>query len=429
METPPDANLGLVVVIPCHNEPDVLPLLESLARCHAAPCAVEVWWVVNHSRRASEAIQERNRETLQTLRQFMAAAASKDVDLPFRLGVIEAFDLPPKHAGVGLARKLGMDLAAERLRQVGCPEGIIVNLDADCEVSTNYFDALVSHFEAYPQTPGASLFYAHPLWGDLPEPHYVGITYYELFLRYYTHGLRFSGFPFGFQTVGSSMAVRANIYGKVGGMNRRKAGEDFYFLHKVIEQGNFSEINTLTVKPAARVSDRVPFGTGKAMADYFEDPEVLYQQYPLAAFEILRAFVECVPVLYAAEQADACAEVQALDPVLFAFLQAQGLNAKIAEIQQNTTQFESFQKRFFQWFNGFRVMKALHALRDAYGNAPLLEESLRLLNVLYPEVLAAYRKKHDVAAEVDPAQETFTATRLLDIYRQIDRSAGPFLLK
>ena len=74
-------------------------------------------------------------------------------------------------------------------------------------------------------------------------------------------------------------------------------------------------------------------------------------------------------------------------------------------------------------------MKALHALRDAYGNAPLLEESLRLLNVLYPEVLAAYRKKHDVAAEVDPAQETFTATRLLDIYRQIDRSAGPFLLK
>lgn len=401
------------MVIPCHHEPDVLTTLRSLAACDLpSPERVEVWWVVNHGESAAASIQTQNIRSAHDIQSF-----AQREDLPLRIGLITAFDLPPKHAGVGLARKIGMDLAAERLKQVGRPEGVIVNLDADCEVSADYFTAVQSHFQAYPKTPGASLFYAHPLSGDLPAAHYTGIAYYELFLRYYTHGLRFAGFPFGFQTVGSSMAVRAKAYQKVGGMNRRKAGEDFYFLHKVIDQGGFSEINNVTVIPAARVSDRVPFGTGKAMADFFEDPDHLYLQYPLQAFANLKAWVDCLPVLYPAEQATRCAEVQALDPVLLDFLRSQQVDEKVLEIQQNTTNFDSFQKRFFQWFNGFRAMKALHALRDAYGNAPLVPESQRLLLQRVP------------VAMQQAVRHAETAETLLKIYRQIDRSAGPFLLK
>lgn len=401
------------MVIPCHHEPDVGMTLRSLAACDLpSPERVEVWWVVNHGESAAESIQTQNVSSAHDIQSF-----AQREDLPLRMGLIRAFDLPPKHAGVGLARKIGMDLAAERLKQVGRPEGVIVNLDADCEVSTNYFTAVQNHFQAYPKTPGASLFYAHPLCGDLPPLHYTGITYYELFLRYYTHGLRFAGFPFGFQTVGSSMAVRAQAYQKVGGMNRRKAGEDFYFLHKVIDQGGFSEINDLTVVPAARVSDRVPFGTGKAMADFFEDADQLYLQYPLQAFADLKAWVDCLPALYHSEQATRCPEVQALDSVLLDFLRAQQVDEKVVEIQQNTTNFDSFQKRFFQWFNGFRAMKALHALRDAYGNAPLVSESQRLLLRRVPVAMQQVVRNAE------------TAEALLKIYRQIDRSAGPFLLK
>lgn len=46
-------------------------------------------------------------------------------------------------------------------------------------------------------------------------------------------------------------------------MNQRKAGEDFYFLHKFSILDQLGEINVEIVLPLARSSDRVPFGTGK----------------------------------------------------------------------------------------------------------------------------------------------------------------------
>jgi hypothetical protein len=46
-------------------------------------------------------------------------------------------------------------------------------------------------------------------------------------------------FSYAYHTVGSAMAVKAYQYVKVGGMNRRQAGEDFYFIQKLVHSGNF----------------------------------------------------------------------------------------------------------------------------------------------------------------------------------------------
>ena len=53
-------------------------------------------------------------------------------------------------------------------------------------------------------------------------------------------------------------------------MNRKKAGEDFYFLQKLFDAGHFSECNTTRVIPSPRPSDRVIFGTGPAIREYLE---------------------------------------------------------------------------------------------------------------------------------------------------------------
>ncbi len=406
---PPDSQLGLAVVLPCHNEPDVITTLASLSRCEPSACAVEVFLIINASETSAASIQTQNTRTLSSVEQWLEEQSRT---LPFVLHVIHEPALPAKHAGVGLARKIGMDLAASRLKSVGRPKAPIVNLDADCEVSPNYFCALETHFQQHPKTPGASLYYAHPLTGSFPDAHYEAIAYYELFLRYYTHGLTYAGFPFGFQTVGSAMAVRAHVYQKVGGMNRRKAGEDFYFLHKVIDQGHFTDIRTLTVMPSPRVSERVPFGTGKAIGDFMASAQHLYLQHPLDAFETLKAFTASVPDFYTATSETLPGLCDGLDPVLQSFLQQQKFASKLLEIQNNTTHFESFKKRFFQWFNGFRAMKALHALRDVYGEADVLEHSRRLLN-------SAYGKQVNKMSVVE----------LLEIYRGLDLSDAPRLLK
>lgn len=53
-------------------------------------------------------------------------------------------------------------------------------------------------------------------------------------------------------------------------MNQRKAGEDFYFLHKFSILDQLGEINVEIVLPLARSSDRVPFGTGKAISQIIQ---------------------------------------------------------------------------------------------------------------------------------------------------------------
>jgi len=100
--------------------------------------------------------------------------------------------------------------------------------------------------------------------------------------------LDFAGFPDSIYTIGSAFAVRAEAYVKQGGMNRRQAGEDFYFLNKLTKLGTVAEINDAFVFPSARVSDRVPFGTGAAMTKWMNEDEDLTKTYNFAAFQDLK---------------------------------------------------------------------------------------------------------------------------------------------
>ena len=119
-------------------------------------------------------------------------------------------------------------------------------------------------FRMNPDKDAASIYFEHDL-NDTVGIEKEHIIAYELHLRYLIHAQRFCGHPFAYHTVGSSMAVRRQAYMQQGGMNTRQAGEDFYFLQKFIETGKLFEIKSTVVYPQARISLRVPFGTGKAM--------------------------------------------------------------------------------------------------------------------------------------------------------------------
>src|ERR1044071_2107715 len=101
----------MVVVIPCFNEPDLIAALSSLWACERPSCAVEVIVVVNSSELAPADVLARNAETLRTGSQW--AAEHHHPLLAFHCLNFPA--LPGKKAGVGLARKIGMDEALARL--------------------------------------------------------------------------------------------------------------------------------------------------------------------------------------------------------------------------------------------------------------------------------------------------------------------------
>lgn len=355
----PHPDLSMVVVIPCFNEPELIGSLQSLLDCTPPQGAVEVITVVNGGENAPPAVRARNVETLEKGRKW--ARENNGPRLVFHF--LDFQELPRKHAGVGLARKIGMDEAVRRLEWAGRPGGIIVCFDADSRVQSNYFQALEAHFVAHPKSPGCSIHYEHPLEGPLDPAHYTAILNYELHLRYYVHALRYAGHRHAHQTIGSSMAVRGDIYQKQGGMNRRKAGEDFYFLHKIIPLGHFSECSTTMVIPSPRRSNRVPFGTGKAVGDSI-DQGVLeaYPTYAFPIFEDLKAFLNELPRLFKAESISLADFPKSVS----SFLEGEGFGERLAEVNRQSRNRETFENRFFRWFDGFRAMKFVHHARDQY---------------------------------------------------------------
>ncbi|MCK5365728.1 MAG: hypothetical protein KAR22_22280, partial [Gammaproteobacteria bacterium] len=109
-ETPAHSALGVVVVIPCYDEPDVLQTLESLRRCRRPRGAVEVLMIWNASERDHDDVRRRN----QTMMELVHAWRMKHEEPRFRFWTLNFPRLPVRHAGVGLARKIGMDEAVAR---------------------------------------------------------------------------------------------------------------------------------------------------------------------------------------------------------------------------------------------------------------------------------------------------------------------------
>lgn len=363
----PDPHLGLVTVIPCFNEPDLVRSLESLRRCGATECSVEVIVVINSPEGAEPAVLEQNERSFREGTDW----AEKHQSSRFRVHLLDCKGLPRKSAGVGLARKIGMDEALRRFTELIRPNGIILCFDADCECDPNYFRAVEHAFHSLPGASGSSIYFEHPLDGPEPDLN-EAVTHYELHLRYYVEALRRARFPYAFHTVGSSMAVRADAYFKQGGMNKRQAGEDFYFLHKIIPLGGFVEINRTRVIPSPRPSERVPFGTGRAVRGFLVTGHL--ETYPLQAFDDLQLLFERVSEL---RQNDIRA---ALAPPLQSFLESQRFDQALNELRSNTRSLPAFEKRFFGWFDGFRVMKYIHHARDTlYGPGDLQRCAEKLL--------------------------------------------------
>jgi len=393
----PHPGLRMVVVIPCHDEPNLLGVLKSLANCEPPLGQAEVIVVINDSEKDASSVILQNLCTLCETTDWLDNRS--DPWLPIHL--LYPPKLPPKHAGVGQARKIGMDEALRRLADVGqAKDGLLVCYDADCRCSPNYFTGIESHFASEPDAPGCSIHFEHPLdageWAALGfegraprRAVFDGIAAYELHLRYHVSAQKSIGFPYGFHTIGSAMAVRAWAYVKQGGMNRRQAGEDFYFLQKISWLGQVTELTGVTVHPSPRLSERVPFGTGKAIGDYVANGALT--TYPLQAYRDAQWLLGQVGALWeTGRPSDDAPEAMAR------FLGDDFTGSVVPEIRSNSGDFVAFRKRFFRWFNAFRLMKFLNFARDEiHGTTKVEVAATKLL-----EWLGQPRPDSDSAVEL-----------------------------
>lgn len=374
-------NLGMVVVIPAYKEEFLLLSLMSIKRCQKPHWDVEVIVVINDSEVDTTKTKQLNQKIYQQTLEW----SEKNSRPHLRFRVIYQDDLPKKFGGVGLARKIGMDEACYRLEKAKQKKGVIICFDADSRCAENYLVEIEKHFKNNSKTPACSIYFEHPIRGfDYEEKVYHAIVEYELHLRYFINAQRLAKHPHAYQTIGSSMAVRSDFYQKQGGMNRRKAGEDFYFLQKFIALGKFTELNTTTVFPSPRISDRVPFGTGKAVGEIIKQ-KGSYETYNLQTFLDLKDFFVELKNIYKLQDQWQTIE---LPTSVRQYLNRIDANTRLAEIFMNTTTLPSFKKRFFNWFNAFQVMKFAHFTRDQfYPNVPVTTAASSLLNQIDQEAV------------------------------------------
>lgn len=367
----PHPDLDFIIVIPAFSEKHLGDTLKSLLNCENDNIRVEIFVIVNDRIDSSKETKEINKNTIRDLDRISKENSNDRI----RLYYSYQGDLDKKHGGVGLARKMGMDEALRRaysIQSFGMP---ILCLDADCTVSSNYLMQIHTHFKQNPDSPGASIYFEHQLDNE-------AIVYYELFLRYYINALRFAGYPFAYHTVGSSMAVRALEYAMEGGMNRRKAGEDFYFIHKIIPRGQFSEINACTVYPSARKSERVPFGTGKAMIEFEKNSEKYLNFYDFQIFVNLKKVLTQIDEWYQCRNIQKSLELlyNALPEIFKSFIDLTEFLWQINEAKENSSSQKNFNKRIFQWLDAFTILKLIHFARDHYyPNSNALDIANRLL--------------------------------------------------
>lgn len=375
---PPSRVFSGAVVIPSLAEAGNLPqTLQTLSHNPADLLdRFMILIVVNQRADASDQETADNLKTLEMLplwkqryrlnNLFWVNAASRGVELP------------PKQ-GVGLARKIGLDLALPLLNYRD-DDPLLICLDADTLVQPDYLPAITRHF-AGTSAGGASIPYRHRPAGD--HAGQSAIDRYELFLRIYVLGLELAGSPYAFHTVGSAMACRASAYVASGGMNRRLAGEDFYFLQQVHKTSGVAPLSGTTVHPSPRSSTRVPFGTGRAVGDMLAEGEQRLTFYQPVVFSLVKEWLGCVADNSGTDSASLLSSAARINPVLHDFMEQAGFSDSWDNLRRNNREGTKLTAAFHGWFDSFRTMRLIHELSErAYPRvapelavAPLLERA------------------------------------------------------
>jgi len=346
----PNRKFDQAVIIPAYGESEYLP--KTLASINENnPTLLKntlVVVVINNAENSQEVICMDNQHCLEIL---------SSSDYQYSLGIVDAFSnglaLPQKHAGVGLARKIGMDLV---LPHLASPQRLIFCTDADTQLSPQYLSKVTQYFKSH-EASSAVVGFRHleSPDSDLEK----AIHQYESYLLTTAQSMRDAGSPYGYVAMGSTMVCTAKAYCAVGGMPRKKATEDFYFLQELTKYCGVETIPEILVFPSPRPISRVYLGTGFRMQQMQNGFDITKLYYSDDAFLYLSKWLELGSTAWNVELFKLSKKINRINLKLREYLQMEGLEKVWGKLQLNAPSDTLFSKQFHRWFDGLKTIRLL----------------------------------------------------------------------
>jgi hypothetical protein len=337
--------------------------------------------VVNNplwSERPDKALYEDNLKTIEYLEKhcsglnlFIVRAIEHDFSLPSSMGV-------------GLARRIGMDLALDIIDLDNEVSPLLICLDSDAPVLNNYLEKIYEIFEPVKKKKrfkrpghGGVVNYAHRIPRKYEQAR--AISGYEIYLRYYRKALEFIGSVYDFHTIGSTMVSSAEGYLSVGGMPAINACEDFYFMLKLSKFTNILKIRDTLVMPSSRAEIRAPIGTGCHVKNAVESNIPQLAPAP-ESFLVLKEWLEKVIRNNQISAEKLISKANDLNPLFGEYLDSRSFATAWERIKKNSASEKNLLKQFHTWFDAFKIMRILNLLNN---QVPVIDAVLKLFNIKY----------------------------------------------
>ena len=258
---PPAPSLRASIVVPARDEADRLPaLVRALDRLALPP-----GWAAG----SAEALV-----LLNTCSDDSAEALAPFADARPWLHV-GCVDLAPDEAHVGRARQIVFDAAAARLAAVGRPSGLILSTDADSRPAPDWLAETVAEVDRGADLVGGRVGLGSFERAALP----AGVRRLYLLDLGYRRALErvrslyapdpADPYPRHHQHYGASLAVRADVYRRAGGMPAVRTSEDVALVRAVeAVGGRVRHSDRVRATTSARRVGRAEGGLADAFAHW-----------------------------------------------------------------------------------------------------------------------------------------------------------------
>ncbi len=320
--------------------------------------------VLNGRVGADESVHEANARCMRDLRsrfslQPLADGGWLGGDGNMSVLVVDRFTaarrLSSRH-GVGLARKIGADIALELIAAGRVRHPFVAMTDADACLPEDYFPRVA-------ELDGCAVA-SFPFWHEPSGDRQIdrATALYEVRLRYIQRGLEWASSPYAFHSVGSTLAVHALSYAQVRGVPKRRAAEDFYLLGKLSKLRPLARLAGKPVRIRSRVSHRVPFGTGAETAKLVRGEEL--DLYHPDCFAAVRDVTHTLRRLSKSRRLSGPNLLSSLSPTIRVFLESLGAVPTWQKLGEQAPSQLALLRRLHDWFDGFRTLKLMHHVRD-----------------------------------------------------------------